>query len=385
MEAAIGNELALRVRAEQFGFYEKLTRTLAVVFGAVTIVFGYLRGIEIYAETGAMNAAFLAVAIVAGVLFAASLAATIACRAKRFRLAAKNPLARKKRQRWYVFDYVNVIIMVLFMVCCIYPIVYVVAGSFNVGSDYSTGGVWLLPREFTFENYEIVLADPELWSAYLITISRTVFGTVAALLFTSIVAYAMSRRELPFKSFFHWANIITMFFGGGLVPTFLVMRMLGLLNSYFVYILPGLYSVYNMIIICNFFRGIPEELHEAAVMDGASETRIFSTIYLPLSKPVIATVALWVGIGHWNSFFDCMIYITDVRTLDSLQTLQYYLLQVINSSTLTEGMPPEQMERISSKTISMAAILVAIVPLFFAFPLIKRNFNSGIMIGSLKG
>ncbi len=385
MEAAIGNELALRVRAEQFGFYEKLTRTLAVVFGAVTIVFGYLRGIEIYAETGAMNAAFLAVAIVAGVLFAASLAATIACRAKRFRLAAKNPLARKKRQRWYVFDYVNVIIMVLFMVCCIYPIVYVVAGSFNVGSDYSTGGVWLLPREFTFENYEIVLADPELWSAYLITISRTVFGTVAALLFTSIVAYAMSRRELPFKSFFHWANIITMFFGGGLVPTFLVMRMLGLLNSYFVYILPGLYSVYNMIIICNFFRGIPEELHEAAVMDGASETRIFSTIYLPLSKPVIATVALWVGIGHWNSFFDCMIYITDVRTLDSLQTLQYYLLQVINSSTLTEGMPAEQMERISSKTISMAAILVAIVPLFFAFPLIKRNFNSGIMIGSLKG
>lgn len=385
MEAAIGNELALRVRAEQFGFYEKLTRTLAVVFGAVTIVFGYLRGIEIYAETDAMNAAFLAVAIVAGVLFAASLAATIACRAKRFRLAAKNPLARKKRQRWYVFDYVNVIIMVLFMVCCIYPIVYVVAGSFNVGSDYSTGGVWLLPREFTFENYEIVLADPELWSAYLITISRTVFGTVAALLFTSIVAYAMSRKELPFKSFFHWANIITMFFGGGLVPTFLVMRMLGLLNSYFVYILPGLYSVYNMIIICNFFRGIPEELHEAAVMDGASETRIFSTIYLPLSKPVIATVALWVGIGHWNSFFDCMIYITDVRTLDSLQTLQYYLLQVINSSTLTEGMPPEQMERISSKTISMAAILVAIVPLFFAFPLIKRNFNSGIMIGSLKG
>lgn len=385
MEAAIGNELALRVRAEQFGFYEKLTRTLAVVFGAVTIVFGYLRGIEIYAETDAMNAAFLAVAIVAGVLFAASFAATIACRAKRFRLAAKNPLARKKRQRWYVFDYVNVIIMVLFMVCCIYPIVYVVAGSFNVGSDYSTGGVWLLPREFTFENYEIVLADPELWSAYLITISRTVFGTVAALLFTSIVAYAMSRRELPFKSFFHWANIITMFFGGGLVPTFLVMRMLGLLNSYFVYILPGLYSVYNMIIICNFFRGIPEELHEAAVMDGASETRIFSTIYLPLSKPVIATVALWVGIGHWNSFFDCMIYITDVRTLDSLQTLQYYLLQVINSSTLTEGMPAEQMERISSKTISMAAILVAIVPLFFAFPLIKRNFNSGIMIGSLKG
>lgn len=342
MEAAIGNELALRVRAEQFGFYEKLTRTLAVVFGAVTIVFGYLRSIEIYAETDAMNAAFLAVAIVAGVLFAASLAATIACRTKRFRLAAKNPLARKKRQRWYVFDYVNVIIMVLFMVCCIYPIVYVVAGSFNVGSDYSTGGVWLLPREFTFENYEIVLADPELWSAYLITISRTVFGTVAALLFTSIVAYAMSRRELPFKSFFHWANIITMFFGGGLVPTFLVMRMLGLLNSYFVYILPGLYSVYNMIIICNFFRGIPEELHEAAVMDGASETRIFSTIYLPLSKPVIATVALWVGIGHWNSFFDCMIYITDVRTLDSLQTLQYYLLQVINSSTLTEGMPPSR-------------------------------------------
>ena len=118
MEAAIGNELAL-----QYATIVKLTRTLAVVFGAVTIVFGYLRGIEIYAETDAMNAAFLAVAIVAGVLFAASLAATIACRAKRFRLAAKNPLARKKRQRWYVFDYVNVIIMVLFMVCCIYPIV----------------------------------------------------------------------------------------------------------------------------------------------------------------------------------------------------------------------------------------------------------------------
>ena len=285
----------------------------------------------------------------------------------------------------YVYYAICGFILFLLAVIVIYPLYYIVIASISDPDAVMTGDVWLYPIDITFSGFAQLFNRDDIWRGYFNTLAYTVLGTAFNVVLTIPAGWALSRDYLPFRKIIMPILIVTMFFGGGLVPTFLVMRMLGLLNSYFVYILPGLYSVYNMIIICNFFRGIPEELHEAAVMDGASETRIFSTIYLPLSKPVIATVALWVGIGHWNSFFDCMIYITDVRTLDSLQTLQYYLLQVINSSTLTEGMPPEQMERISSKTISMAAILVAIVPLFFAFPLIKRNFNSGIMIGSLKG
>ena len=288
---------------------------------------------------------------------------------------------RKKKKHVYAFDIINYIWMGLFCLCCIYPIFYVLIGSFNQGADYAKGGVYLIPRLLTFENYKIVLGDSALWHSYLITIIRTALGTTTGLIFTSIVAYAMSRSNLKGKKIFHIINLFTMFFGGGLVPFFLIIKEIGLYNNFFVYIIPSLYSVYNMIVISTFFKSISNELHEAAIMDGASEFRIWWQIYMPLSKPVLATVTLWLAIGHWNSYIDTMIYTSS----ENLHTLQYYLYKVITSATLSEGLPDYMMQRISPQTISLAAIIISIIPVLFFFPFVRKNFQSGIMIGSLKG
>ena len=172
-----------------------------------------------------------------------------------------------------------------------------------------------------------------------------------------------------------------MVFGRRLVPFFLIIQSIGLYDNFLVYIIPSLYSVYNMIVISSFFRGISNELHEAAVVDGASEFRIWWQIYMPLSKPVLATVALWLAVGHWNSYFDTMIYTSS----DSLQTLQYYLLKAISTSNMIEGMPSSMVERVSPLTISLAAIIISVIPVLFFFPFVRKNFQSGIMVGSLKG
>ena len=287
----------------------------------------------------------------------------------------------KLNHRIRTFDVVLAILMGLFCLMCVFPIVYVLAGSFNQGADYSKGGVYLLPRVFTFENYRVVLSDASLWHSYLVTIGRTVLGTASALVFTSAVAYAMSRPNLKFRPFFYWVNIFTMFFGGGLIPYFLIIKTIGLYDSFWVYIIPGLYSVYNMIVLQSGFKSIDSEIHDAAVVDGAGELRIWWRIYMPLSKPVLATVVLWLAVGHWNSYFDTMIYTNS----DNLQSLQYFLLKAIQTSSMTEGMPPEMMERLSAKTISLAAIIISIIPVLCFFPLIRKNFSSGIMVGSLKG
>ena len=215
----------------------------------------------------------------------------------------------------------------------------------------------------------------------MVTIARTVIGTFASLVFTSIVAYAMSRPNLKFRRTFYWINLFTMFFGGGLVPYFLIIKTVGLYDTFWVYIIPALYSVYNMIVIQSGFRSISADIHDAAMIDGAGEFRIYLQIYMPLSKPVLATIILWNAVGHWNSYFDTMIYTNS----DELQTLQYYLLKAIQTSSMTEGMPPEMMERLSPQTLSLAAIILSIIPVFCFFPLVRKNFASGIMVGSLKG
>ena len=286
----------------------------------------------------------------------------------------------KKKTKIYAFDVFNYIFLGLFCLCCIYPIIYVLVGSFSQGADYEKGGVYFIPRIFTFQNYAIVLDKPDLWSSYGVTIARTVIGTLTALAFTSIVAYAMSR-ELKGRKIFYWLNIFTMFFGGGLVPYFLIIQSIGLYDNFLVYIIPSLYSVYNMIVISSFFRQISNEIHEAAVVDGANEFRIWWQIYMPLSTPVLATVALWLAVGHWNSYFDTMIYTSS----NELHTLQYFLLEAIQTSTLTEGLPPTMMEKMTSKTISLAAIIISVVPVLMFFPFVRKNFQSGIMVGSLKG
>lgn len=367
--------------------YLRLKRILTPILTVVYIGFFislYLSLVTIDEGTPAMYAALDAVFYVFCGLIVPALGATafwIAVYVLRKKEYYRHFNKSKLNRRIKAFDVILFILMGLFCLMCLYPIVYVLAGSFNQGSDYSIGGVYFLPRVFTFENYRVVLSDTQMWWSYFVTIGRTVLGTATALIFTAAVAYAMSRPNLKFKPFFYWVNIITMFFSGGLIPYFLIIKTFGLYDNFLVYIIPSLYSVYNMIVLQSGFKSIDGEIHDAAVVDGAGELRIWWQIYMPLSKPVLATIVLWLAVGHWNSYFDTMIYTNS----DELQTLQYFLLKAIQTSSMTEGMPPELMERLSAKTISLAAIVISIIPVLCFFPLVRKNFASGIMIGSLKG
>lgn len=289
-----------------------------------------------------------------------------------------------RKQRKKVFDWINVSFMIIFAALSVYPLIYVIAGSFNEGADYIKGGIYLFPRVFSLENYQVVLNDERLWSAYLVTIARTILGTIAGVLFTAIVAFAMSRKSLVGRNWIYRFFVFTMFFGGGLIPYFWVINLLGLFDSFFVYIIPALFSVYNMLVFVNFFKTIPEEIHESAVMDGASEFKIFFRIILPLSGPVISTIALWIAVGHWNSFFDTMIYTSS----DNLWTLQYYLMKVIKEASMPSAgvsLPIELLEKIAPETVSLAAIIISVIPIFILYPLILKTLTKGVIVGSLKG
>lgn len=360
-----------------------LTPVLAVVYVGF-FVFLYLANVEVDEGTAAMYRAIKGIFYMFCGLLALAILATafwIAVCVLRKKEYHRHFNKSRLNRRIGAFDVVLFLIMGTFCLMCLYPVIYVIAGSFNQGADYSKGGVYFLPRVFTFENYRVVLEDGQMWWSYFVTIGRTVVGSATALVFTSAVAYAMSRPNLKFKPVFYWINIFTMFFNGGLIPYFLVIKTFGLYDNFLVYVIPGLYSVYNMIVLQSGFKAVDGEIHDAAVVDGAGELRIWWQIYMPLSKPVLATIVLWLAVGHWNSYFDTMIYTNS----DELQTLQYFLLKAIQTSSMTEGMPPELMERLSAKTISLAAIVVSIIPVLCFFPLVRKNFASGIMIGSLKG
>ncbi len=288
-----------------------------------------------------------------------------------------------KNNAW---DYLIIVSMLLFVLVCVYPFWYVIIGSFNKGSDYLRGGVYLLPRQWSLENYQVALVDSRLFIGFRVTILRTFICTVTHVLFTSMVAYAMSRDDLPARGVIYWINMFTMFFGGGLIPFYILLKQLKLINTFWVYVVPGLYSVYNMIICSNYFRSIPGEIHESAMLDGASEFKTFIRLYLPLSTPVLATIALWVGVGHWNAFFDSMVYTTD----RNLQTLQLYLYKMIKTSEFVSSadmgyLPPEMRLNVTTTTVRYATIVISTIPILCIYPILQRFLTKGIMLGSLKG
>ncbi len=290
------------------------------------------------------------------------------------------------KTKWNFFDYVNAAVMIFIAVICIYPLVYVVAGAFNEGVDYMRGGIYLFPRKWSLDNFKMVFNDKRLFTGFRVTVARTLIGTLTGTFFTGLVAYGMSRKDLPCRNLIYWFNIFTMFFGGGLIPTYLVLNGLGLINSFWVYIIPSLYSVFNMIVFSNFFREIPEEIHESGELDGANEFQIFFRLYLPLSGPVLATIALWIGIAHWNSFFDSMVYTSSA----DLQTLQLFLVKLIKEAAMAQGeaatkMPAQVVRTTSITTIRYAAIVVSSIPVFIAYPFAQKYLSRGVILGAVKG
>lgn len=301
------------------------------------------------------------------------------------------PSVRHKRRLKHltVFDYINYGIMFLFMLICFYPFWTVIVASFSEGADYARGGVYFWPRVFTLDNYKAALNDATIVDAVLVSLARTIIGPITSVLFTAMVSYGMALKDLPFKRVLYYLNIVTMFIGGGLVPYFLLLKNLRLLNTFWVYIIPSLYSVYNMIIMSNFFREMPGEIRESALIDGADEFRIFFSICLPLSKAILATVGLWAIVGHWNAYYDSLMYTTDTK----LQTLQLYLVKIIknadamkNNPQLYEMMTEEDFKIQSTYlTIRYATMAIATVPILFAYPFVQKHFAKGSLLGAVKG
>lgn len=295
-------------------------------------------------------------------------------------LKAKSAPAQKlrKKRRVTVFDAVNLFLLTLFGLITVYPFYYVVIGAFSNGQLYTSGGVFFWPKGATLDNFRAIVGDLMLWRAFLNSVVRTVLGVVTALLFTALVAYAMSSAHLKVKKVYSGLFLFTMFFSGGTIPMYLLIRVLGLYNSFLVYIIPAIFSVYNMIVIANFYKGIPVELREAAELEGAGEIRIWWTIYMPLSKAVLATVALWLAVNHWNSYMGTMLYTeADKNTI----TLQYYLRQIINSASSIGG----DYETVTTRTVAYAAIVIATIPILCVYPFVQKHFTKGVMVGSLKG
>jgi len=297
-------------------------------------------------------------------------------------------MAFRKSAKDRVVDFILYAILTLLVIVTLYPFLHVLAISFNDANDTLRGGITFFPREFTVEAYRVILANSALYQAFFITVLRTVIGTFGTVLVTGLMAYALSKKELKGRKIYMTLCIITMYFHGGLIPSFMVMRSLNLLDSFWVYVLPNLVNVWYLIIMRTYFKGLPESIEEAARIDGASRIRIFFSIILPISAPIIATIALFSGVMQWNAWFDAAIY---VRNTD-LHPLQTVLNNLINSSRAAEeiaraGMAGAALARqnvINSRSITMGTMIVSIVPIVMVYPFLQKYFAKGMMIGSVK-
>lgn len=275
------------------------------------------------------------------------------------------------------------------MLVVLYPIVYVISASISDPVFVNQGKMWLFPRGITFEGYRRVFQNPEIWIGYRNTIFYTVLGTFINLLFTIPGAYALSRKDLKGRGIMMGLIVFTMFFGGGLIPTFLLVSNLGMLNTVWALLIPNAVAVFNLIICRTFFQtNIPKELQESAEIDGCTNTLLFVKIVLPLSAPIIAVMALYYGVAHWNSYFNAIIYLKD-RSLYPLQLILREIL-VQNQMSDTMMMTGDDMEAMAKQAriadiIKYAVMIVSSLPVIIVYPFMQRFFMKGVLIGSVKG
>ena len=282
------------------------------------------------------------------------------------------------------FPIVNGLIMVLFVIVTLYPVLNTLAISLNDGTDALRGGIYLIPRKFTWKNYITVLQKDNLITGAYITVARTLLGTILSLVANAILAFVVSRKRFLFKKELSLFWVITMYVNGGLIPTFLLYKGLGLTNNFLVYIIPGMVSAFNMLVIRTYMNGIPDSLEESAQLDGAGYTTIFLKIYSPLCKPVYATVALFVAVGQWNSWFDAMLY---NRMSDNLTTLQYELMKLLSSVTNQGGnaeMMKNSMGTVTPTSVRAAATIITMLPIICIYPFLQKYFVAGLTLGGVK-
>ena len=297
---------------------------------------------------------------------------------------ARLPLGKLKRKR-SLFPYVNGAIMLLICFITLYPIWYSVVLSFNDGQDALQGGIYWWPRIFSVESYRAMFSNDGIIKAFTVSIYRAAVGTVTHILFTAMVAYAFLQKKLVGRKFYMIAGVVTMFFNGGLIPTFLLIKNLGLIDNLLVYILPAMFNFFHLIIFQAFFREIPKSLEESAMIDGMNSFQIFRTIILPLSTSVLATIALFQGVWQWNDFFYGIIYINDM----DLQPISTFLYRVIAQSSSNQVLVnmPDTISRaaVTSQSIKMATMVAATFPIVVVYPFLQRYFVKGFLVGSIKG
>ncbi|MDF2644482.1 MULTISPECIES: carbohydrate ABC transporter permease [unclassified Paenibacillus] len=270
----------------------------------------------------------------------------------------------------------------IFMVCAamLYPFAHVLSISLSTTAEAVRPGLHWYPHEISFFAWERVVEDINVWRALGNTVFRTIVGTFLTLLALSMAAYPLSKKHLPHRSFYMMFIVVTMFFSGGLIPSYLLIKSLGLIDSRWVLIIPGLISTFSLLILRNFFMTMPEELEDSAKMDGASDLRILFTIVIPLSKPVLATLALWSAVGHWNAWFDAMIYLQDQK----LYVLQTFLRRLVIAAESDPLLPPKD-ENMAAETVKAAVIMFTALPILIVYPFLQKYFVKGTLVGSLKG
>jgi len=280
-----------------------------------------------------------------------------------------------------VFNIINVIFMIFFMAIIALPILNILAVAFNDPLDAARGGIYFWPRMLSFESVVEVLETPALFRAFQITVARTFVGTLFHVGFTALVAYGYSKQDLKGRNWYIRLGIFTMFFSGGLIPTFLLFRALHLLNTFWVYVIPGMFGFVNMIIIMNFFKNIPKELEESAEIDGASPFLIFIRIMLPLSVPVLATISLFTGVGQWNDFMTANLFVMGRPDLHPMAMLLYRMI----AQAFT---PPQAVGAITrpttSQSLQLAMMVITTAPIIAIYPFLQKYFVKGMMIGAVK-
>src|SRR5690625_2361721 len=277
--------------------------------------------------------------------------------------------------------------MIFVIVITLYPFLNILAISLNNAIDTAKGGIHILPRDFTFANYvEIFSSNDRLLQAFIMSVTRTVVGTVTGIIASTMLAYTLSRKDFVFNKPVALLLVLTMFVSGGLIPDYMLIRHLGLINQFSVYILPMLISAFNVIVIRSFMDNLPVALEESAKIDGANDFTIFARIIVPLSLPVIATISLFLAVGQWNSWFDTYLY---ARSNENLTTLQYELMKILdNANSSGSGMDSQSAKYIARQTspqsIKMAITIIATVPILMVYPFLQKYFVTGLTLGAVK-
>ncbi|TCN27788.1 putative aldouronate transport system permease protein [Mesobacillus foraminis] len=295
------------------------------------------------------------------------------------------------RQKQYdtMFDIGNYLFLTIIMIVTLYPFLNVLAISLNQSLDTVRGGIYIWPRQFTFENYLEIFKYDDLITGFVNSASRTVIGTILGVLSSAMVAFTLSRADFQGRKAISTIIVLTMYFSGGLIPGYMLIRDLGMINTFWVYLIPGMVNAFNIIIVRSFMDGLPYSLQESAKIDGANDFTIFWRIILPLCKPVLATVALFVAVGHWNSWFDTYLYNSQNP---ALTTLQYELMKILQNTSMgsvnandMRGMTQDQASQfVSPESIKMAITVVTVVPILAVYPFVQKYFVQGMTIGAVK-